>query len=529
MNKKIFTKIISLILLLSSQTYATQDLYGKTFFSPRSQTARSARRLVGQTPHMHKRKGEKCYATVAATAEYLRSYRERRLAEYFFGTDKLLFSGSQSTDRGSTDILADYFGLSPEYRGTLKLNPHARTFVMDFNTYVGLDCWHPGLYFRLSLPVVSTRHWICLEEDTLNAGNNAEYPAKYMTTDALAAPAKGPARYFEGDFTWGHVSEGIKFGKIGCARKTGVSDIWFTFGWNFLRRERGHFGFNLQMAAPTGSKPNGTYMFEPVVGNGDHWEFGVGFNGNALLWESDVTREIHMNIEANFTHLFKATQCRTFDFKDEQRCRTTAFGENKFGSRFILLKEFDTAGQYTGTLIPAINKTTLACKVSNALKIDLTIMATYNDSNWVVDLGYNGWIRTKDKLCLCGSIEKNKYALKGIQDVADTGADETQSNATLTGNTLDTQTQAENADANQTFIATEDLDLCSATMPTSISHMLFAHASYTWDRELWEGVRPFLGVGFQLEFEGIRHSHYTAPDKNTMSNYGFWLKGGLEI
>jgi len=529
MKKKNFKKLIPCIVFISLQSYAQQDLFGKTYFSPRSQTTNSARRLVGQTPYMNKTKGETYYGVFSATAEYLRAFKTRRVAEYFFGTNEIKFSGSKVSTRENTDVLADYFGLSPEYQGTLKLCPEARNFVMDFNLYVGLDGLYPGLYMQASIPAVWTKHWICLQENRLFEGNNTPYPEKYMATGELAAPAASPEKYFGGDLTWGDVKEGIKFGKIGCVQKTGVSDIWFAAGWNFIRRKRGHLGFNLQAAGPAGSRPNGVYMFEPVVGNGHHWEFGVGFNGGILLWEGDVTRQVMLNVETNFTRLFKARQCRTFDFKSPRNCSCPRSLVTKFASRFVLLKEFDETGNYTGTLIPAINKTTLPCKVWNSFKTDLTIMATYNDTRWTVDLGYNGWIRTKEKIQLCGTIAENKYALKGIQDVAGAGANNTQSNATVFGNVLTTQNQQNNADTTQTFISANDLDLCSAAAPTSITHKLFTHFSYAWDKDLYQKAIPFIGVGFQIEFEGVRpndYPYYPAPDKNTMAQYGVWVKGG---
>jgi len=527
MKKKLFKKLIPCIVFISLHAHAQQYLFGKTYFSPRSQTTNSARRLVGQTPYMNKTKGETYYGVFSATAEYLRAFKTRRVAEYFFGNREIKFSGSQVSARESTDILADYFGLSPKYEGSLRICPEARNFVMDFNLYVGLDAWYPGLYFQASVPAVWTKQWICLLENRLFEGNNTPYPAEYMDDNEIYAPAATPASYFCGDLTWGDVSEGIKFGKIGCCQKTGVSNVWFAAGWNFIRRENGHLGFNLQAAAPNGSRPNGVYMFEPVVGNGHHWEFGVGFNGAIRIWEGDVTRQVMLNVETNFTRIFKATQCRTFDFKTPLDCSCPRSLLTKFGSRFILLKEFDENRDYTGNLIPAINKTTLPCKVWNSFKTDLTIMATYNDTRWTVDLGYNGWIRTREKIQLCGTIAKEKYALKGIQNVAGPSLDTTQSNATLFGNILTTQSQQDNADNSQVFISTDDLDICSAAAPTSITHKLFTHASYAWDKDLYQKLIPFIGAGFEIEFEGIKHNYDTAPDKNCMSQYGIWVKGGI--
>ena len=303
---------------------------------------------------------------------------------------------------------------------------------------------------------------------------------------------------------------------MGCQERRGVADVRVAVGYDCIRRERGHVGFNLQAAAPTGSRPKSEYLFEPVIGNGDHWEFGFGFTGDLLLWEHGLDHKIVFNVDVNITHLFKSCQCRSFDF-----C------ENGFGSRFILLKEFDSTGEYTDTVIPAINVTTLKCNVWASLQIDLTFMASYVGKNWTIDGGYNGWIRSREKICLVGAIEKKKYGFKGIQNVAGIDKNNTQSTARLHGNTLDPVIQQEVADnPSPQFIETPNLDLCSAAAPLSITNKFFFCATYAWNCPDDKKTVPYLGAGFEVEFEGVRHNE-AQPFKETMSQYGVWVKSGL--
>ena len=56
--------------------------------------------------------------------------------------------------------------------------------------------------------------------------------------------------------------------------KTKLAELTAAFGWNFLLCDNCHAGFNVRIAAPTGNRPTGQFVFEPIVGNGHHWELG---------------------------------------------------------------------------------------------------------------------------------------------------------------------------------------------------------------------------------------------------------------
>ncbi len=488
------------------------ELSGKSFFSPRSQSVNAARELVGWHRYIHQFDADTFYGSCSIAPEYLQSYRPQRVAEYFFNTDTLTISGSQVTNRdNTTNILADYFGLSPAFGSTVTVVPKVQQALVDFNCYIGFNNW----YFRIHAPAVWTKWELKLEEIPNNNGSDTPFPALYMAQEALQAPVQSFNDAIKGNVTFGDVQDGLQFGKIDNAQtKGGLSDIQAALGYNFVVSENGHVGLNIRGSAPTGTRPTSEFLFEPVIGNGKHWELGVGFTGEVIIWERDGDQTVSLFVDANITHLFPARQNRSFDF-------TT----NGFGSRYILLKQFDNTGNYDGLSLPAINKTTLSCKVKTSVQIDIAIMFGYIYNEFGFDIGYNGWARSRERISLKESIESNRFGFKGIQNVAIESGDNdntTQSTATLNGNNFENQLLVADA-SSPVFINTQDLDVTSAASPRAITHKIFAHFSYTWENKQ---TKPYLGVGGEVEFEGVRPKD-SQPNKNTLSQWGVWLKGGL--
>lgn len=509
--KKLLRISICVFMVISSNTHSL-TLTGLTFYSPRSQSTDAARLIVGWHPYINKC-GEKLYGAFTAAPSYGGMTRSRRSAQVLFSTNQINVTGSQVENRTENDFLADYFGLSPSFYSNVTLHPSIRTFLVDFAGYLGWGNW----YFEMRAPAVRTRWNIDIEELIDNDGSDTLFPADYMDVDAVAEPVSSFKQAMRGGATWGQVSQGMKYGTFGCPQTThALSDLQMAFGYNLVNNATGFAGFNLRASAPTGTRPNSTVLFEPIVGNGHHWELGVGFSGKAVLWERDGIQDFSFFSDINYTYLFKAKQRRPFDFTVNGMC-----------SRYMLVKEFDGAGNYTGVCQPAINFTTLDCDVWNDLELDIVFLLAYSSPHWIVDLGYEGWIRSHEKISLLECIPENRYGFKGIQDVTDIFGNligTTQSSATINGN--DFADQAAVADPTPIFIKTSDLNISSAASPLVMTHKLFGNISYAWADSFKRAI-PFLGVGGDIEFEGINRHFTVRNDKDTLSQWSIWVKGGF--
>lgn len=515
-------KIITIALALSSMHAPAQEneiLQGVSFFSPRSQSINAVRAEVGWHPYIHRYNHQSWYITTQITPEFRTSFRPNRIAQALFGTDRLFIAGSQALNRDDNAILADYFGLSPEFQSEITLKPAIKNILFTLSAYLGFDQWIKGLYLTIHAPAVWTQWHLDMDEIIADNGANSTFSARYMDTNAVIPLIGSFVTALKGDHTFGQMTEKMSFGKVcGPQERWGISDLSLALGYDIVSREHGYAGLNLRIAAPTGNRPKSIFLFEPLIGNGKHWEVGLGFAGRVLIWEKDGDQELSFFADANFTHLFRTRQTRSFDF-----CA------NGFGSRYVLLKEFDADGNYTGKLLPAINKTTLCCKVSIDFQFELLAMFGYTYQGFLFDVGYNGWIRTKERITLRESIAEHTYAVKGIQNVV-TALDElsplTQSTATLHGNTFSEQAAVVDADS-PVFISTNDLDLRSAASPMLLTHKLFAHIGYGWQESERDRWVPYLGIGTSVEFEGINTSIIQKPNRNTLSQWAFWLKGGI--
>jgi hypothetical protein len=209
-------------------------------------------------------------------------------------------------------------------------------------------------------------------------------------------------------------------------------------------------------------------------------------------------------------------------------CCDAAPVENGFGSRYILTKEFDESGAYTQQTVPLINRTTLPANVSIDFEMDIAVMFAFEWYNWSVNLGYDGWLRTRERISLDGCFPCDTYGLKGIQNVTlqmGGPSDATQSKATLHGDPF--AAQALVVDANPpVFVSQAQIDTQSAASGRMFTNKIFTHVQHSWHRTDPCALQPFIGLGFEVEFEG-RRPKYLQPNKLAMSQWGVWLKTGI--
>jgi len=563
----------------------------------------AARELVGWANNYHIHLYNNCnlYTSFAITTEYTHSFDGQRIARNLFGSDLvsvagsnrpvIKISGSQVANRAATDWLADYFGLPTDFQSTFSTHPTVDNLVVDFNYYLALNDWWRGLYFRMHAPVVHTRWDLNYCENITNLGTLGYNPG-YFNDELLGTPRDNLLQSFEDYISGqrapileGSVSfEALQKAKMSPKRlvKTCLAELEVVLGWDIWQAALYHFGINCRAAFPSGNRPQGEYLFEPIVGNGHAWVIGAGISTHYQFWTDECTRTAGVYIDANFTHLFSARQGRIFDIDS---------GGN---SRYMLGAKVDVpvsnslqgpggnlaTGQFQNLLRPLANLTTFNVDVTIGMQTDIVILLDCTLGGLSMDLAYNFWSHNCERItvrnnCPPQFTNDTVFALKGDAylfafDVANANEpvalSSTERLATIHAGTNTpigttfTPAQTLNPNIDNPQLAFGDTGLGVQTLyanslginqqRTSIqpivlnpnqlntqgartkglSNRVIAHISYTWNEHCtWI---PFIGCGGFAEFVpnfDILCSRDCTCIRTNINQWGVWLKGGASF
>lgn len=443
-------KLLSIALLMSIG-FVMNSMAAVPFLQPRSQSVDAARELVGETQFLNQYDRDCWYWVFDVVPQYNRTFRQDRLTHCLFGDavdcsdcPTINIQGSRVENRDSKAWLADYFGLPTTFRSDISFSPRVDTFLVDFGLYVGLDHWLEGLYFRLHGPVVHTRWRLDFCESNVNTGTQG-YVEGYFADQAIAQSdlLDNATQFFSGSGapTIRNLDgTATRFNPLSASRwscdvetETGFADLEFALGWNFFQDCDYHFGLNIRGAAPTGTRPDGFYMFEPIVGNGNHWALGGGLTFHYMLWEDECyDRTFGFYLDANFTHLFKARQCRVFDLCNRgensrymlaQRM-TTQVSDNLWSSADadgMMATGTQPNAQFAREFAPVANLTSVSVDSSYGVQSDVLAMFNFSWCAWSWDFGYEFYGRSCEKIDLLNDcptrLDREFWALKGDSHV----------------------------------------------------------------------------------------------------------------
>lgn len=428
----------------------------------RSQGVDAARELSGWTNHINLFDMGGIYGSFAITPEYAQSFKSEKIARSLFGDALLsncdsdcaqfLVQGSRVSDRNSKALLADYFGLATDFESTVTVKPKIQQFILDFNLYLGLDEWLCGLWARFEMPVVWARWKLGYCENVTENANG--YDAGYFTPSAVSNSDLNQSfgAYLNGGVPT--LNNGVSFTSLnnstlpcfsannnnscstGCGScesnggidKTRVAQFQMALGWNFWQDEDYHLGLGLVARAPTGTEINSRTIFSPIIGNGHHWELGGLITSHYTFWRScDYDQSFGFYMDAWITHLFKTTQCRTFDLcgrGDNSKYMLAQLLKTPAGNNLEGSTENTTANptnptastyQFDNVFVPVANLTQQQLKVSIPVQADVVAMFNYTNCGFAWDFGYNFWGVSCEKFSTCKNpvIPANTYALKG--------------------------------------------------------------------------------------------------------------------
>ena len=486
------------------------NYYGKTFFSFRPQDSDSSRRILGWFNADYINFNATSIFSAAApmrgiltiSPQYTQSFHTKGLAEWFFFNGNDCMTVGIPNEYESFTIDGSQIGLSlgtvydPETDsvslitgkiGTVCAKPLVENFIIDLDYWYDLSAWHDRLWSRLELPVVYMKTNMGMS--SCGKGTQVdEYPLGLFSLESTPVDEYGdyacnatPVPYnsivcaLQGDQGWGAVAP-LKSGKFSAdaLSQWGAAGLHFDLGYDMYRSLPWYAAGSFHVVFPTGTRPKGTYVLEPVIGANKSWQVGATAIANYIKEFRHFDFGIYFY--AVGTHLFKSKQDRVFALK-----------RNGPGSQLLLLKQFQVGE--TG-LVNAEREANIFCgeaKIGSALMFDGSLMFQFNRDKLVADIGYNFWVRTREKCA------KRIWFRGFYEDAFGVKGDIPMEFQEAVGCTYNAPIQCINnpateqcaricgpatEDATTITIQPCDVNYLSALNPTAMSHKVFAAVGY---------------------------------------------------
>lgn len=380
----------------------------------------------------------------------------------------------------------------PDLKGCLKLEPEQQKYGVYFSYNQDLGAIHKGLFFRVNIPFEHV-------ENDLHATVKDE--VKHTKEAPSDDKEWGILDYFSGTYKneTGNETNNDNLQAPLCKAKicgmrsaTGIADIEILFGYTLASKKEHEKKMYLKAIVPTGSKPDGEYLFQPIVGNGQHWGLGTGFDGSMNITKGeDYSLECLFGL--NFTYLFKETEKRTLGYRT-----SSSFADNRKDIALIFPWSYYLLGGEVDKkqLFPLANVLTQDVSVLPAGRLHGHTSFAYHRSNTTFDFGYAFYAQEGEKVSIkCW--KNNTYGLAKPDHA-------TRNDFSLTNGDI----VAGGA------INKLELDPNTAATPAVFRQSIHGGVCYTLSE--WEN--PFMiGCGFSVDW---------TQDNTTPTGYTIWAKAG---
>lgn len=579
------------------------------YFGFRSQGINLAREFAGWQQHTYKYNVRNWHGSFFLAPSYTQSTNGNAISSILFGPDLqhpenccdefIKISGSQVPLRNKHDWLADYFGLPTDFQSKIAIDPRIRNFILDMDLFLAFNWKCHNIFVQIHAPYVYSKWQLNFDETIMNKGSK-DYTALYMTPASVSRNnlLRSASAFFAGQTP--NLGQSVIFDPLCCSKISNdcenqhashIADLQINIGTFPITDEEYHVGVALRTVIPTGTEINGEYTFQPIVGNGHHWELGGYGNIYVMLWQNEAeTKKLTGHALAYLTYMFKTSQTRCFDLFDKPNSRymLAQHLESSPREQPQLSGNSNAGTEFQNEFAPVANITSAKVFAGSNFQADAVFAITYTTGNLSVDLGYNYWfrgceeVRIKDR-CVPQALDGNSWALKGDAYVFGFATDApyptdtvrlaaTEQRATIRSGTnnyptgvngnssfqnggVDNLINAEwdNPDPlgstivtainnKQMFTSQKPLfltvDSIDLTGTQGRSDKLFAHVNYTWQYN--KTYSFFLGFGGEYEIgkcTTISDDHkdcFTSciiDDclESSLSQFGVWIKGGFSF
>jgi hypothetical protein len=302
-----------------------------------------------------------------------------------------------------------------------------------------------------------------------------------------------------------------------------LADIPIMIGYDFCKSDANHLGMYLKFVIPTGTKIDQSllqYVLNPIIGNGRHFELGLGISAHMNVWACD-SYSFGIFSDGYIDYMFGTSQTRTFDLKNQPMSRYTLVYE-------LEGNQFD--GYSVGNNMSAVGDINIYEGNVSGYRGEFLIDCIWKFQNWELGLGYEFVGQSKEKIqyniipkgeksySYVGNILQNSFGVN-VTDKNLTSAkidfkayDQTTKYptvnffnlgnigevATINSNQNSIYSYGEGADiASANFLLPDVKNNCSGLMSGQILNKLFCHIDYVWADYKWQPAIGILGsIGF---------------------------------
>jgi hypothetical protein len=538
------------MMALSIGSVGARSYTNKTFLMPRSHNENLAMETTGWHKMCKMIDEDKWGACLQATPFVQRSENRSKLGKYFGSSNNAILDAENSYAGEAMDFIwvkprDEGAGTNAFNHGALLLCPSM--IFHDYNTIITaqnrinvqgllrprqesygvrldyhqkLDKLTNGLYFKVEAPIVHVKNTMGLKV-TSTCGKTKQTLANNGTLATCTGNQVSLNDYLAGKVSNSYVSNkqaALTHAKIdGPDSTTAVADIEATLGYNFKYFEEKHFGAKASLTVPVGTKPNGKKLFQAVVGNGNHWAFGMGLDSASCLWQESDDRCLDLNLALNYKYLLPNTQVRTLGLKYSDTIQDGIYitaGQRIGFAHYMLGAQHNKKGVF-----PLANVLTREVRVHPGSMIEGAASLCLNWGKFSFDLGYNLYGKEKE------SVTVKDWSMTDSIAIADNSYNTLYNfNAGLTydGTTYHVQDGSVGwANGRQSVavpIAKEHLLTDDAATPVYVTHKIYGGANYC--AKDWKYPMLF-GIGGSWEF--------VQGSNAALDGWGVWTKIGVNF
>jgi hypothetical protein len=256
----------------------------KTFFLPRSHGINLPMENATWNEFLSRNTEDQFGTNFAITPFYQASLNRGDLGKYFGVQHKQVFSLHSGTggDVRGTYLIHDATTAAGNdiNLAMIEISPRQKASGLRFDYYQNLEKIMSNLFLKVNLTMVDERNDLQLH---IKSGSQSTLFLNYFK-GKISQHADGTG-IISGQ-AHSSAQEILNRAKIDKHNQTtGVADIDALFGYNIFKKENYTTSVHLGISIPTSNEPNGTQVFEPIIGTANHWALIAECKGTAKLWK----------------------------------------------------------------------------------------------------------------------------------------------------------------------------------------------------------------------------------------------------